>query len=167
MNKIIATIILLAVCKISLGQLKEKHTIYFDLDEDTFAISEGEELNTFFEELLYKPILDVKILGYCDDRGSKEYNMALSNRRVESVSEWLQKNNIALDHISKTVEGKGEVALQDASDDNIDDVRAKNRRVDVVFYLQEQIADQLAIKKLNKKDLTDDEVIEFDTMVFN
>ena len=146
------------------AQLTETHSVYFDLDKDKFSFSEGKQLNSFFDDLLYKPLLDVKILGYCDDRGSYEYNLDLSNRRVETVSEWLQNHQITIENISKTIEGRGEVALEDGSEElSIDDERAQNRRVDVVFSLKQSIANRFEIKKLDKNDLTEAEAEEIKT----
>ncbi|MGB5980692.1 MAG: OmpA family protein [Nonlabens sp.] len=158
MNKSNIFLFLLVVFPVlCIAQLKETHSIYFDVDKHTFVKNEGIELNAFFDDLLYKPILDVKIFGFCDDRGTYEYNLKLSNRRVETVSKWLQQHNIALDHISKTIEGKGEVALSNNSGEEVSDERAQNRRVDVVFYLDENIVEKLAIKKLNKEELSTQE----------
>lgn len=143
------------------AQLTETHSVYFDVDKDQFSFSEGKQLNSFFDDLLYKPLLDVKILGYCDDRGSYEYNLDLSNRRVETVSEWLQEHKITIENISKTIEGRGEVALEEGSEElTIDDERAQNRRVDVVFSLKEEITQRIEIKKLNSNDLTEAEAKE-------
>jgi outer membrane protein OmpA-like peptidoglycan-associated protein len=144
------------------AQLTETHSVYFEIDKDVIVTSEGKQLNSFFDELLYKPILDVKILGYCDDRGSYEYNIKLSNRRVETVSRWLQEHNITVAHISKTVEGKGEIALRKNTAVSVADERAHNRRVDITFSLAAQVVDRLAIKKLNREELTtgESELIE-------
>lgn len=157
MNKLAFFSIALFITTMSVAQLTEKHSIYFDVDKDTFAPEEGMELNALFEKLLYKPILDVRIYGYCDDRGTQDYNLELSNRRVESVSKWLQDHDITLDHISTTVEGKGEVALEGNTGNEVSEERARNRRVDVVFNLKETYANRLVIKKLNKDYLTDEE----------
>jgi outer membrane protein OmpA-like peptidoglycan-associated protein len=146
------------------GQLTETHSVYFDLDQDQFSFTEGKQLNAFFDDLLYKPLLDVKILGYCDDRGSYDYNLDLSNRRVETVSKWLQEHAITIEHISKTIEGRGEVALEDGAEElTLEDERAQNRRVDVIFSLKETITQRLEIKKLDINDLTEAEAEEIKT----
>ncbi|MFT5926222.1 MAG: outer membrane protein OmpA-like peptidoglycan-associated protein [Rubritalea sp.] len=146
------------------AQLTETHSVYFDLDDDEFSFSEGKQLNSFFDDLLYKPLLDIKILGYCDDRGTYGYNLDLSNRRVETVSKWLQEHAISIDNISKTIEGRGEVALEDGSEElTVEDERAQNRRVDVVFSLKQEFTQRLEIKKLNANDLTEEEAEEIKT----
>ncbi|MFB0903879.1 MAG: OmpA family protein [Nonlabens sp.] len=146
------------------AQLTETHSVYFNLDDDEFSFSEGKQLNSFFDDLLYKPLLDVKILGYCDDRGTYGYNLDLSNRRVETVSKWLQEHAISTDHISKTIEGRGEVALEDGSEElTIEDERAQNRRVDLIFSLKKEFTQRLEIQKLNANDLTEEEAEEIKT----
>jgi outer membrane protein OmpA-like peptidoglycan-associated protein len=146
------------------SQLTENHIVYFDLDKDKFSFSEGQQLNSFFDNLLYKPLLDVKILGYCDDRGSYDYNLDLSNRRVETVEKWLKDHEISIEHISKTIEGRGEVALEEGSEKlTVEEERALNRRVDVIFSLKEAFTDRLSIQKINKSELTEEEQKEIIT----
>ena len=152
-------VFLFAIC--SSAQITVTHSVYFDLDKDEFSFSEGKQLTSFFDDLIYKPILTVKILGYCDDRGSYDYNLDLSNRRVETVSKWLENHDIELENISKKVEGLGEIALQEELDEEeTKETRAQNRRVDVEFSLSIDKTSRIAIKKLRKTDLTDQEAKE-------
>lgn len=156
MTKIVIHISLYLACLIGYSQLTVTHSVYFDLDQDQFSFSEGKQLNAFFDDLIYKPILDVNILGYCDDRGSNSYNLDLSNRRVETVNNWLQQHKITTDHIFKNIKGLGEIALESSSlnDKQIDQQRAENRRVDITFSLSEAHTERTEIKKLRKKNLT-------------
>jgi len=141
------------------AQITVEHSIYFDLDKYAFKKSELQSLEEFFEDLLYVPILDVEILGYCDDRGTIEYNQKLSENRVETVAMWLIDHDINLMNIYKEVAGKGEVPLVTDSDPyNLIQTRAQNRRVDVRFRLIEPAASRLAIKTLQKKDLTEEQL---------
>ncbi|MGJ8682990.1 MAG: OmpA family protein [Nonlabens sp.] len=152
-------VFLMAIC--SSAQITVTHSVYFDLDKDEFSFSEGKQLTSFFDDLIYKPILTVKILGYCDDRGSHDYNLDLSNRRVETVSKWLENHDIELENISKKVEGLGEIALEEELDaEETEEIRAQNRRVDVEFSLSADKTERIAIKKLRKKDLTEKEAKE-------
>jgi len=161
-NILYIAILLLSLC--STAQITVTHSVYFDLDKDEFLFSEGKQLTSFFDDLIYKPILTVKILGYCDDRGSYEYNLDLSNRRVETVSKWLENHDIELENISKKVEGLGEIALQEKLDEaETKEIRAQNRRVDVEFSLSVDKAERVAIKKLRKQELTTEEAKEITT----
>ncbi|BAO54819.1 OmpA family protein [Nonlabens marinus] len=140
---------------ISSAQLTVEHSIYFDLDKYSLKQSELDAFDAFFKDLLYLPILDVEILGYCDDRGTIEYNQKLSENRVETVAMWLLDHDINLMNIYKEVAGKGEVALdKNSAQYNLIQARAQNRRVDVRFRLEEPAASRLAIPTLLKKDLT-------------
>lgn len=145
----------------SSAQITVTHSVYFDLDKDVFSFSEGKQLNSFFDDLIYKPILTVQILGYCDDRGSYEYNIDLSNRRVETVSKWLENHDIELENISKKIEGLGEIALEEELDEQeTEEIRAQNRRVDIEFSLSADKTKRVAIKKLRKQELTAQEAKE-------
>lgn len=137
------------------AQITVEHSIYFDLDKYSFKKSELQSFENFFSDLIYLPILEVEILGYCDDRGTLEYNQTLSENRVETVANWLLDHDINNMNIFKQVAGKGEVAL--ASTGNRIEVirtRARNRRVDVRFTLQEPAASRIAMRTLQKSELS-------------
>ena len=137
------------------AQITVEHSVYFDLDQYNFKKSELKEFEAFFEDLIYLPILEVEILGYCDDRGTLDYNQKLSENRVETVATWLLDHDINNMNIFKQVAGRGEIALETASNRlEIIQTRARNRRVDVKFTLQEPAASRLAMKTISKKNLT-------------
>ncbi|WP_228547281.1 OmpA family protein [Nonlabens antarcticus] len=141
------------------AQITVEHSVFFDLDKHTFKRSELRSFESFFKDLLYLPILDVVILGYTDDRGTLEYNQKLSEDRVETVAMWLLDNDINLMNIYKEIAGKGEIALNgDSNRVAIIKARAQNRRVDVRFILEESAANRIAIKSLQKKNLTSDQL---------
>ena len=88
-----------------------------------------------------------------------EYNQKLSENRVETVAMWLLDHDINLMDIYKEVAGRGEVALATDKDAfNLIETRAQNRRVDVRFRLEEPVASRLAIKTLQKKELTSEQL---------
>jgi outer membrane protein OmpA-like peptidoglycan-associated protein len=145
-----------AICFVASGtaQIVVEHSIYFDLDQDDFKKSELQSFENIFEDLMYLSILEVEILGYCDDRGTLDYNQKLSENRVETVAMWLLDHDINLMNIYKEIAGRGEIALETDGDRlSIIRTRAQNRRVDVRFILKAPAANRLAIKSLQKKDL--------------
>ncbi len=163
MIKKLLFLVLLVCTSVARGQLTAEHTVYFDLDKDVFQTKEGVRLNSFLDDLIYKPILEIRILGYCDDRGSKEYNLDLSNRRVETVSKWLQEHDIRVQNITKYVEGMGEIDLEEHLDDeDVEYFRAANRRVDITFVLNKEIESRVMIKKLTRSTLNDKEKEQID-----
>lgn len=159
MRKLATCFILFCIVAGANAQITVEHSVFFDLDQHSFKKTELESFESFFQDLIYLPILDVVILGYTDDRGTLEYNQKLSENRVETVAMWLLDHDVNLLKISKEIAGMGEIALGgDANKAAIIKTRAQNRRVDVQFILQESAANRLAIQSLQKKNLTADQL---------
>jgi outer membrane protein OmpA-like peptidoglycan-associated protein len=100
-----------------LEQRLSLHSIFFPTAQPTAKNPNGGLLasqqrtllataNDFKKYLTYKPGESLHLLGHADPRGSKEYNQALSVRRVERVKNFLVEQGVPADHI--TVEGLGE-----------------------------------------------------------
>jgi OOP family OmpA-OmpF porin len=70
----------------------------------------------------------VEVAGHTDDRGSDDYNNALSQQRADAVRDYLISKGIAADRL--TAKGYGEA--QPVADNGSDEGRAKNRRVELV-----------------------------------
>ena len=86
------------------------------------------------------PQLRIEIGGHCDSRGSDAYNMALSQRRANSILAYLKMHFPALRGSQMTTKGYGEsVPLQpNTSPENM----AQNRRVEFVV-LNKEVLKQL------------------------
>lgn len=69
----------------------------------------------------------VEVEGHTDSRGSDKYNMGLSLRRAEAVRDYLISKGVAADRL--TAKGYGE--SQPIADNNTDEGRFKNRRVEL------------------------------------
>ena len=67
--------------------------------------------------------------GHADERGSREYNMGLAERRGNAVSSALQANGGSGSQISVISYGEERPACTDSSED----CWAKNRRVEIVY----------------------------------
>jgi len=63
--------------------------VYFDYNRSEVRPSERVKLEQLASHLLSNASLRVVIEGHCDERGSDEYNRALSERRSLSVQEYL------------------------------------------------------------------------------
>lgn len=70
------------------------------------------------------PGVKVKIEGHCDERGTREYNLALGERRANSAADFLMSLGIANDRISTISYGK-ERPVDPRSNE---EAWAKNRR---------------------------------------
>jgi outer membrane protein OmpA-like peptidoglycan-associated protein len=104
--------------------------VYFELDKHVLLQSEQKKIIAFTQKTDTAAIQSVQIYGYCDDRGTNDYNFKLSDRRVEYVQKILLKYGIKSEKIIVT-EGKGSIALNAETTEDIEEVRAKNRRVEI------------------------------------
>ena len=76
--------------------------------------------------LLKNPDLKVEIQGYCDIKASVEYNKKLSQKRAETVKNYLVSKGVAASRLTAVGYGK-----TDYIDDNkTSEGRAENRRVE-------------------------------------
>ena len=74
--------------------------------------------------------VDVEIAGHTDSRGSDKYNMHLSQHRAAAVRTYLISKGISADRL--TAKGYGE--SQPIADNNTDEGRSKNRRVELIQH---------------------------------
>lgn len=67
----------------------EFQPLYFPYDQNTISSSEETKVSAVAEYLLGHPEAGIVIEGYCDERGTEEYNRALGERRALAASEML------------------------------------------------------------------------------
>ena len=95
--------------------------VYFDYDQSKFKKEGVETLKRQARFLLSNPNITITIEGHCDQRGTREYNLALGQRRAFSVKNFLVSLGIEADRITvisygkeklqSTVENEGSWAL--------------------------------------------------------
>ena len=112
------------------AQEKTVQTVYFDFDKYNLYNEQIKTIIDFVKKSDTTKIESIQIYGYCDDRGDNDYNYELSTNRVKTVQEVLTSNGFNKNKIV-IIEGKGRVILNKDTDENIDEIRSKNRRVDV------------------------------------
>jgi OmpA-OmpF porin, OOP family len=81
-------------------------------------------LNTTAASLKPYPDLAIEVRGYTDSRGSPAYNLKLSQRRAESVMEYLQSHGVA-NHMTAKGYGKEDPI----ADNKTQEGQLANRRV--------------------------------------
>ena len=72
------------------GDASSLSTVYFGFNEATVRTEDRDKLKAA-AEYLKSSKLKVTIEGHCDERGSTEYNLALGERRAQSVKGYLTK----------------------------------------------------------------------------
>ena len=80
--------------------------IFFDFDNATIRSDQMPVLQQDFTYLKAHPQVKVTVEGYCDERGTEEYNLALGQRRAEAVKQDLVAEGIAADRINTISYGK-------------------------------------------------------------
>jgi peptidoglycan-associated lipoprotein len=63
--------------------------VFFDLDKADIRPEAKDVLGANAEFLRKYPTIRVTIEGYCDERGTREYNMALGQRRAAAAKDYL------------------------------------------------------------------------------
>ena len=74
--------------------------IYFDYDQYEIRPQDVESLKQTALLLMQYPDVRIQVEGHCDERGNEEYNLALGERRANTVKQFLIALGIARDRIS-------------------------------------------------------------------
>ena len=74
------------------------------------------------------PGLKIEIQGHTDNTGSADYNLSLSNKRAESVKNYLTLFGITVSRMN----AKGYGMSRPVASNNTEEGRAENRRVELV-----------------------------------
>jgi peptidoglycan-associated lipoprotein len=113
----------------SANEALTKRSIYFDLDSDSVTESSKPVVQAHARYMVANPSVRATIQGNTDERGSREYNLALGQRRAEAVKKLLNVlgvNNPQMEAVSfgeekPRAQGHDETAW------------AENRRVDIQY----------------------------------
>jgi outer membrane protein OmpA-like peptidoglycan-associated protein len=109
-------------------QQVETVTVHFGFDR--WDLDDGAEtaLRSIVQELQKNPRLTVDLQGYTDPVGTTNYNVGLSQRRVEAVRRYLIKQGVELPRIQSV--GLGPIFDKDSKE-----AAAKRRRVSINLML--------------------------------
>jgi peptidoglycan-associated lipoprotein len=110
------------------GQLA-KRTIYFDFDSSEIKGDGTDIVAAHAKYLANNPTARVRLEGHTDDRGSREYNIGLGERRAQSVRRALLLQGASEGQLSTVSYGAERPAV--AGHDET--AWSKNRRVEIVY----------------------------------
>lgn len=125
-------IFLFFLSHVSFSQTKLNHIVYFETDKYDIVETEKNRLISFLKILDKDNIKKISIYGFCDDRGTENYNFILSQKRANFIKNYLSLNNINSELIT-SVDGKGEILLKIIKSENIDIIRGLNRKVEIII----------------------------------
>ena len=111
------------------GSILAQRVIYFDLDRSEIKPEYMSVLNAHAALLSAYPNLRVRLEGHADERGSREYNVALSERRGYSVLDYMQVKGTSSNQME--VIGYGEEVP--AIFGHNESAWGKNRRVEIKY----------------------------------
>ncbi len=138
----------LFVCNLY-SQFNVEHSVYFDTDVYNLTKTETTRLQKFLSSNTKDDVLKIEIYGFCDDRGTNNYNLTLSQNRADAIKSIFVEANFFPEKIM-TVDGKGELLLNIVDETNPSIIRALNRRVDVVISYPEK--NEEIIKEVGKQE---------------
>lgn len=156
MKRYIETLLFLSFGFLS-AQENNVHSVYFEFDKFTLSQNEISPIIDIINSPNFSQFEAIQIYGYCDDRGSEEYNDKLSKKRVSTVQEILLSNGIFQTKIF-ICEGRGRVNLDKDTIKNLQQTRHKNRRVDLIFVkkksftffpINPKVGDVIVLERLN------------------
>ncbi|AFJ02868.1 18K peptidoglycan-associated outer membrane lipoprotein [Methylophaga frappieri] len=103
--------------------------VYFEYDSSTVRAQDQATLEAHAEYLGKNPNITVRLEGHTDDRGSREYNLALGERRALSIRQILMLQGASADQFRVTSFGEERPAAEGSNET----AWAENRRVEIVY----------------------------------
>ena len=88
----------------SVGQMGDR--VFFETDSYTIDGEDRATLDTQAAWLTQNPNVRVTIEGHADERGTREYNLALGDRRANAAKNYLQSRGIAASRMNVISWGK-------------------------------------------------------------
>ncbi|MGD2119050.1 MAG: peptidoglycan-associated lipoprotein Pal [Chromatiales bacterium] len=74
--------------------------VYFDFDKSAIRSEFVDTLRAHAEYLLSNSSATLTIQGHCDERGSREYNIGLGERRADAIKSFLEAEGVSASQIS-------------------------------------------------------------------
>lgn len=106
-----------------------RHIIYFDFDKSEIKPEFAELISAHAQNLTAHPNLRIKLEGSTDERGTREYNIGLGERRAQAVRRALMLQGVAETQITTVSFG----AERPAAEGDDESAWAQNRRVELVY----------------------------------
>ena len=111
------------------GSPLSKRSIYYDFDAYNIKEEYQHLVEAHGKFLLEHKDLKMRIEGNCDERGSREYNLALGARRAEAVKRALELAGADSNRISAVSYGAEKPVALGKDEESY----SKNRRADIVY----------------------------------
>lgn len=108
---------------------------FFDFDKSQLKSEFEPQIEQVVSQMNQFTDKRFEIAGHTDEKGSEQYNDKLSMKRAKTVKDMLVKKGISKDILVIKAYGEKNPIVKDAQ---TEDENAKNRRVEIKFYSEEQ-----------------------------
>jgi peptidoglycan-associated lipoprotein len=105
-------------------QMQGRDTIYFDTDKFNVDAEDQQALAQQAAYLQQYPNIRATVEGHCDERGTREYNLALGERRANAAKNYLVSLGVSADRLNTVSYGKERPVALGSNEE----AWAKNRR---------------------------------------
>lgn len=109
------------------NRLRAITTFYFEFDKSDLSAEARDSLVIHANDLKANPNMRVRLEGHADERGTREYNLALGERRSQAVERYLQVQGVSANQME--VISYGEEMPVDTG--TTEAAYSKNRRVEL------------------------------------
>lgn len=109
--------------------LRQERVIYFDFDSAEIKRESRAVLEAHAAYLNSNSDTSVVLSGHTDERGTKEYNLALGERRAEAVKQFLVVNDVRRGQIETVSYGEERPVNERSSEE----AYSENRRVEIDY----------------------------------
>ena len=106
------------------------NVVYFEYDKYSIDKTEDKEIIKKYSEYMLKyESATLRIEGHADERGSRAYNLALGEKRAETIKEMMLINGVKNDSIEVVSYGEENPAVLGTNEET----HSLNRRVEIIF----------------------------------
>jgi peptidoglycan-associated lipoprotein len=103
--------------------------VFFDYDSSELRAEDTDIVASHARQLSMNPNLTVRLEGHADERGSREYNIGLGERRAQTVRRLLLIQGASASQVSTVSFGEERPAAEGSNEA----AYAQNRRVEIVY----------------------------------
>ncbi len=114
-----------------LGDETYVNNIYYDFDKSDIIRDGHRELDRMIIIAIKNPHLKFEVTAHADERGTQDYNVALTERRLAAVTEYIRKKGLDMGRLITKAVGKSDPLIKNATND---DEHALNRRTTIRLY---------------------------------
>jgi peptidoglycan-associated lipoprotein len=104
-------------------------SVYYDFDKSIVKAEYKPMIKAHAEYMVSHASAKVQLQGNCDERGSREYNLALGQRRADSVKQLMEAAGVSGSRLSTVSYGSEKPRALGHNEE----AWAQNRRTDIVY----------------------------------